>query len=1295
MKKLSLLIAFLLFNIVAFGQAAGFIEGKVTDSEGKPLPNASVTVKQGGQIKGSEKTDKFGTYNIKPLASGTYEVIFTYSGLASETIPDIQVAAGSGATVNSKLLPKVNTVGGPGGLVIKGKRRVFIDATKPGGAPAQSGTQIAKMATTSVLDAATNRPGVYQKKAGSGISLGGGRESNTMYMIDGILVRDVTRVIINPQTVENLSVSIGGLPANLGDATGGVIQITTKGMSAKPTGSINFQHSIDGYNNNQLNVNLRGPLYKKKEADGSVRPVLGYALAFGGIYNTDNDPTYYKNYIPTAQALARIKAEPLKASSTPSGETVFRNTAEYLTANDFTTSKARANAGNQALTYNLKLVYRPTTSIDVTLGANGSYTSNTGTGAITYKDGGAGQNTFSNNMFASQNNINNTQFTGRGYLRFQQKLSKSVTNADGSKPLISNAYYVAQLNYEKNTRVRQNAIHKSNFFRYGYVGKFDIYERNQYTYDSTRGGFKGIKFVSLTPDSVKFTADDRYNTDLNAYTKYVYANVATPPQQLGNVAALGGIINGGAPQSVFSIFQNYGANPSTYRKNELDQYSLNFDASFDVNVNEKKANLLNRGELRAKHSIEFGMYYEQRNSRTYGVSTSGMWNQMRQLVNRSIENWDYNNPIWTKNGVKYTLADVQAGKVVVSDLDTINFNRLVVDSATSVFSTNFRKSLGLAANGQEYLNIDSYDPDKFSIDMFGADDLTSQGQQIVAYSGYDHKGNKTSARPSFQDYWTKQNADGSYVRPIAPFNPIYVAGYIQDNFVFREIRVRAGVRIDRYDANQKVLRDPYSLFATRKVTDLKANQFSLVTDAKNGRAPDPTTADFKSQFGNAVVYVNDNAAANGAPKIVGYRIGDSWYDPFGKEVADPSILKQKYAGGSQIQPYLQNGKDLKTLQTKNYDVSAAFTDYKPSILVSPRISFSFPVDGDKSLFYAHYDLVTQRPTEFESFITPDDYYYINDRAGQNTLANPNLAPEKNVDYELGFQQQLNTSSALTISGFYKERRDQIQLQNIVNAYPVQYETYGNRDFSTTKGMTLLYDLRPQSGLLSLNVAYTLQFAEGTGSGPTSQRSLLASGQPNLRTVLPLDFDSRHNFTANLDYRFNNKEGENGPHLGKYHPFANAGLNLVMQARSGEPFTKLTRAVPIVNGDFNSNIISGTVNGSRRPWSFNVNLRVDKNITLNRFNKKDADGKQTIRKSFDINLYAYTQNLLNTRNIIAVHPFTGLSDDDGFLNSAQGQQTINLVASSKESFLNYYRMAMRNPAYFSNPRTIFVGFTFSF
>ena len=46
-------------------------------------------------------------------------------------------------------------------------------------------------------------------------------------------------------------------------------------------------------------------------------------------------------------------------------------------------------------------------------------------------------------------------------------------------------------------------------------------------------------------------------------------------------------------------------------------------------------------------------------------------------------------------------------------------------------------------------------------------------------------------------------------RSIAAFNPIYTAGYIQDKFAIEDLIFNIGLRIDRYDANQKVLSDKY------------------------------------------------------------------------------------------------------------------------------------------------------------------------------------------------------------------------------------------------------------------------------------------------------------------------------------------------------------------------------------------------------------------------------------------------------------------------------------------------------
>ena len=134
---------------------------------------------------------------------------------------------------------------------------------------------------------------------------------------------------------------------------------------------------------------------------------------------------------------------------------------------------------------------------------------------------------------------------------------------------------------------------------------------------------------------------------------------------------------------------------------------------------------------------------------------------------------------------------------------------------------------------------------------------------------------------------------------------------------------------------------------------------------------------------------------------------------------------------------------------------------------------------------------------------------------QTSLNNPNLKPEKTVDYELGFAKTLSLKSALKISAFYKELRDMIQVTNVLQAYPAQYYTYGNIDFGTVKGMSINYDLR-RTNNVQMTANYTLQFADGSGSSATSGQSLVNTGQPNLRTTIPLSYDQRHAISASFD-----------------------------------------------------------------------------------------------------------------------------------------------------------------------------------
>ena len=117
---------------------------------------------------------------------------------------------------------------------------------------------------------------------------------------------------------------------------------------------------------------------------------------------------------------------------------------------------------------------------------------------------------------------------------------------------------------------------------------------------------------------------------------------------------------------------------------------------------------------------------------------------------------------------------------------TVNYDRLYVGEEQSEFDRNFRKSLGKAAN--EWIDIDSYGPDMYDLDMFSADEVLNNGNNYVSYYGYDHTGKKSTGAPAtFEDFFTKEDEFGNKTRDIAAFQPIYVAGFIMDKFAFDDI----------------------------------------------------------------------------------------------------------------------------------------------------------------------------------------------------------------------------------------------------------------------------------------------------------------------------------------------------------------------------------------------------------------------------------------------------------------------------------------------------------------------------
>src|SRR5262245_64436743 len=100
----ALIVFVALTGLTAFGQVTSSLAGTVTDPNGAVVIGATVTVKNAAS--GSEfkaVTSNQGTYNVPSLGAGKYVVVVTAAGFKSATVQDVEIDAGTPATVNVTL----------------------------------------------------------------------------------------------------------------------------------------------------------------------------------------------------------------------------------------------------------------------------------------------------------------------------------------------------------------------------------------------------------------------------------------------------------------------------------------------------------------------------------------------------------------------------------------------------------------------------------------------------------------------------------------------------------------------------------------------------------------------------------------------------------------------------------------------------------------------------------------------------------------------------------------------------------------------------------------------------------------------------------------------------------------------------------------------------------------------------------------------------------------------------------------------------------------------------------------
>ncbi len=408
---------------------------------------------------------------------------------------------------------------------------------------------------------------------------------------------------------------------------------------------------------------------------------------------------------------------------------------------------------------------------------------------------------------------------------------------------------------------------------------------------------------------------------------------------------------------------------------------------------------------------------------------------------------------------------------------------------------------------------------------------------------------------------------------------------------------------------------------------------------------DPTTIDGpkKPQFWGA--YVQDKIEFSDLIINAGLRFDRFDMNDF-RFVDDPTT------------PTVVEGPENPSVDQETFEYKATgIKKTDPFQAVSPRFGLSFPVT-DRMVFHVQFGKFIQTPALNTVYISRSAQAVT--FTGGNYRPNPaaqSLDPERTTQYEIGFTQQFSDNASFDITGFYKDISGQIQIVRQTtspNSVAAAYNTLANGDFATTKGVEISIRLR-RANRFQGQVNYTFSDAKGTGSVTNGAVSTIENGTQYPTVISPLDFNQSHRGAVNIDFRFGDDDG--GPILERL------GVNVLFTFNSGHPFTLSTGGAgqqgpengALVENDARASIPVEAIGASTTPWNTNIDLRLDKTVTLG---------------PFDANFYIYVQNLMNTQNVLNVYRRSGNAFDDGYLNNPELSGAV--VAGNGPRYVEMYK-----------------------
>lgn len=235
--------------VLAQGETTGSIEGTISDSSGARVPGATIKV-EGSTFNRTVSANDDGFYRVLQVPPGSYRVTVSAASFSNGVAESVMVVLGKATVVDVAL----KAGGVTESVTVSSSDLARIDPTDNKIQTNITERQIESLPKgtnfTSLLKVA---PAVRQEPLSGQFQIDGASGSENSFIIDGQEVSNFRTGVINgnnnlPFTfVKEMQVKTSGFEAEFGGATGGVINVVTKGGENQFHGEFGIQVENDAF----------------------------------------------------------------------------------------------------------------------------------------------------------------------------------------------------------------------------------------------------------------------------------------------------------------------------------------------------------------------------------------------------------------------------------------------------------------------------------------------------------------------------------------------------------------------------------------------------------------------------------------------------------------------------------------------------------------------------------------------------------------------------------------------------------------------------------------------------------------------------------------------------------------------------------------------------------------------------------------------------------------------------------------------------------------------------------------